>query len=315
MMLKICRKEFIFRDHRPTPACHASTIVRVGDRLIAAWFGGQREGADDVSIWSSYCVDGHWSIPLRVSPPLNIPCWNPVLFAPDENTVVMYYKLGKTIPQWKTMIVVSRDGGKSWSEPVELVPGDDTGGRGPVKNKPIRLTNGRLLAPASTEQGAWRCFVDVFEQGVWQKHPIPVKEEDEVGMIQPTLWEQPAGCVHALMRSDRGCLYRSDSLDGGLTWCPAYPTAIPNNNSGVDCTLTRNGTLVLVCNPVGKNWGSRSPLSVLTSVDNGESFQKQLDLETEPGEFSYPSVIAAGDRIDIVYTYNRTDCIFCELEV
>lgn len=315
MKLEVRRKEFIFSDKRPTQACHASTVVRSKDRMIAAWFGGEREGADDVSIWSSFLGDSCWSTPVRVSPSLNIPCWNPVLFAQDEDTVVLFYKLGKTIPGWKTMTVVSRDGGENWSEPAELVPGDETGGRGPVKNKPVRLSDGRLIAPASTEQGAWRCFADVYDQGVWLKCPIPVADSDESEMIQPTLWEYPTGCVHALMRTNRGCLYRSDSTDGGLNWCSAYPTAIYNNNSGIDCSMTRDGILVLICNPVEKNWGLRSPLSVFISTDNGECFRKQLDLETEPAEFSYPSVITEGNRIYIVYTYKRTDIVFCELEI
>jgi len=47
-----------------------------------------------------------------------------------------------------------------WSQPGELVPGD-IGGRGPVKNKLIKLQNGDWLAPASIETNTlWVCFVD-----------------------------------------------------------------------------------------------------------------------------------------------------------
>ena len=56
----------------------------------------------------------------------------------------------------------SADEGKSWTEPRELVPGDE-GGRGPVRNKILRLSDGSLLAPASIEQGEWRCFMDRSE--------------------------------------------------------------------------------------------------------------------------------------------------------
>ena len=53
-------------------------------------------------------------------------------------------------------------------------------------------------------------------------------------MIQPTLWESKDGSVHMLTRTKLGKIYRSDSLDGGKTWCRAYATNLPNNNSGID---------------------------------------------------------------------------------
>ncbi len=56
----------------------------------------------------------------------------------------------------------SPDGERTWTEPVELVPGDE-GGRGPVRAKPIRLSDGAWLAGASTELGSWRPFADRSE--------------------------------------------------------------------------------------------------------------------------------------------------------
>ncbi|WP_052737040.1 exo-alpha-sialidase [Paenibacillus algorifonticola] len=40
-----------------------------------------------------------------------------------------------------------------------------------------------------------------------------------------------------LLRSTEGFIFRSDSNDDGRTWCQAYPTPLPNNNSGIDVVL------------------------------------------------------------------------------
>ena len=54
------------------------------------------------------------------------------------------------------MVTTSGDGGKTWSTPQHLPHGI----LGPIKNKPVRLTDGTILSPSSTESNAnpslWR---------------------------------------------------------------------------------------------------------------------------------------------------------------
>jgi hypothetical protein len=59
-------------------------------------------------------------------------------------------QIGWKIPEWESYSTRSMDHGVTWSEPSELIAGDH-GGRGPVKNKNIVLTDGTWLAPASLE--------------------------------------------------------------------------------------------------------------------------------------------------------------------
>jgi len=53
-------------------------------------------------------------------------------------------------------------------------------------------------------------------------------------------------------------------------------------------------------------WSLPPPLSVLISEDNGETFPYQVDLETQPGEYSYPSILQTQNgALHVVATYNR----------
>ncbi len=326
--------------HRPFETCHASTVVKLpGGRRLVAFFAGQREGAGDTAIW--LCRDGPsgWDAPQRCFAEPGQPHWNPVLHA-EGNEVWLFYKVGASVHDWSTRVARSHDGGISWSPPCALVPGDPAP-RGPVKNKLIVLSDGAWLAPASVEDDRhWDAFTDrsTDRGATWERSDVPLAhaataddrdaahwgglaanalwETDPArifawdGVIQPTLWESAPGRVHMLLRSTRGRVYRSDSRDGGRSWMEATPTALPNNNSGLDVVRLADGGLLLAYNPVAGNWGQRTPLCLAGSADQGETWQTMLDLETGPGEFSYPAIIAAADALHVTYTANRTDIIY-----
>lgn len=321
------QKELIMQK-LPTAFCHASTVVALPEgELLCCWFGGTHEGEADVAIYASRRTSAGWSKPQVLAAGVEAN-WNPVLFQAQEDRLLLFYKQGNAIARWQTLVRSSSDYGRTWSEPSELVAGDVSGGRGPVRNKPIRLADGRLLAGASTEQGRWQAFVDISDDNgaSWHKSSLveiadlqyqageKTAESDIAvsqqsfygrGVIQPSLWQNADGSVHMLLRSSEGYIYRSDSSDRGESWCSSYALPLPNNNSGLDLVRTASGALFLVCNPVAANWGQRSPLSLFKSVDEGASWHRLLDLETEPAEFSYPAIISVGEKIIITYTYKR----------
>lgn len=325
-------KEFICNP-LPTPNCHASTVLPLPDgTVISAWFGGTKEGTGDVNIWYSLRDENGWGKPHALSCSKSLPHWNPVLFLKENGDVVLFFKVGKQIYSWRTFFSVSSDGGKTFSKPEELVKGDRSDGRGPVKNKCIRLSNGRILAPASYENNGWNCFVDISDDdgATWRKTP-KIKTEQAVPMfnrqnkytsnlipmIQPTLWESSPGKIHMLTRTAVGRAYRSDSEDYGETWCQAYRTDLLNNNSGLDVVKTPNGDLYLISNPVEENWGERSPLTLQKSTDNGATWETVLVLEEEKkdSEFSYPAIEYLDNALHITYTYERLNVAYWKIEL
>ena len=320
-------KELVM-DALPTAFCHASTLIKLRDGgLICCWFGGSHEGEADVAIYAAHRDAAGWSTPVKLADGVEAN-WNPVLFYRQDGTLLLFCKEGQQIAHWRTMVMQSSDDGLSWTAPAELVAGDVSGGRGPVRNKPIRLKSGRVLAGGSTEHGIWQAFADISddEGATWRKStPVAIADlqyragektaESAIavsaqsfygrGVIQPSLWQSFDGSVHMLLRSSEGFVFRADSEDEGESWSAAYALSLPNNNSGLDLVRLEDGTLLLVCNPVAANWGMRSPLSLFISEDDGNTWVKLLDLETALGEFSYPAIVAQGEDVYISYTFDR----------
>lgn len=326
MRYQVLRHEHIFPPEVWFRQCHASSLCVLPDGdLGVAWFGGDHEKADNVAIWFSKCPRtgksvGTWSAPVKIADKEDVPCWNPVLFA-DGDRLVLFYKVGKEIPTWQTMVKESFDSGATWIGEKEAVSGD-IGGRGPVRNKCITLSDGTVLAPASTELGGWNSFVDRSTDGgrTWvrtENIEIDRTENPTAGIIQPTLWQDEAGVVHMLLRSNTGYIYKSASTNGGKTWSPTEKTVLPNNNCGIDVVRMENGRLVLVYNPVSGNWAARTPIAFSVSEDNGITWSEPEILSHQPCgennvnyEFSYPAIIADGEDVYITYTWKRQTVAF-----
>lgn len=321
------RTEFLFEDGECFPECHASCLVRLKNgELLCVYFAGLHEKADDVGIWLSRRTENGWEKPIILAKVAQVPHWNPVIFE-IPGGVRVCFKVGKEIPDWLTWRTESFDGGRTWTKPTPL--GEAVG---PVRSKPILLSNGQMLAPNSVETGiSWRPRVDVSENWGESFRPLsPIcincsREGEEnfisgLGAIQPTLWESENGCVHALLRTTCGYIFRSDSADYGKTFHEAVNTLIPNNNSGIDVVNTSRG-LFLAMNPVSGNWAARTPLVVLKSTDNGRTFshfQTLADLKWDEkgnknAEFSYPAIIADENFLYITFTWMRRQIAHCKI--
>lgn len=316
------------------PECHASTVLPLDDgRILSVYFAGTHEKHDDVGIWLSEQENGSWRPPRLLAKIDDTPHWNPVIYQ-DGKKIRVLFKAGKEIAIWRSYITTSLDGGRTWSVPEALNRDNPAGG--PVRNKPLLLSDGRLLAPNSDETKepvVWLPRIDVSTDGGATFHrlaQIPINRENPrgaqymegAGAIQPTLWESEPGHVHALLRTTAGWIYRSDSADGGRTWCTAYPTNLPNNNSGIDLVKARDA-LYLVMNPVTGNWAARTPIVLMRSTDNGEHFEyfrvlcdMQLDeAHGRMAEFSYPAIVEKDGVLFISFTHNRKSIAFCRIKL
>ena len=306
----VLAEQFIF-ENAPFASAHASTIVETRGGLVAAWFGGSREGASDVAIWlARQQNDGTWTAPHEVAngtqaDGTRYPTWNPVLFELQQGTLTLFYKVGPTPRTWWGMTRTSVDGGRTWSETRRLPDGI----LGPIKNKPVRLADGTIIAGSSTESdespSVWRVHFELTrDQGATWSIVRPPQSEaaPSIDAIQPSMLVHGDGTLQAVGRTRSGRVFDTRSRDRGRSWTALSLLGLPNPSAGTDAVTLRDRRHLMVYNHTPKG---RTPLNVALSHD-GSMWNNVLTLEDEPGEYSYPAVIQTSDgRVHVTYTWKR----------
>jgi predicted neuraminidase len=314
--------EFIF-DTASFPESHAATIAETPAGLVAAWFGGTKERNPDVEIRVSRLQNGKWTKPVSVAngvvnAMLRYPTWNPVLYQVPKGELLLFYKIGPSPGTWKGWIKTSGDNGKTWSAAKALPEGY----LGPIKNKPVMLSNGVLLSPTSTEGDGWKIHFEASkDSGKTWAMIGPINEGKTDAAIQPSILQYKNGKLQILARSKSRAIMESWSNDNGRTWSELKQTTLPNNNSGTDAVTLKDGRQLLVYNHVlppdsAKNGkGARTPLNLAYSF-NGKEWYAAAILEDSPiSQYSYPSIIQSKDgMVHVVYTWRRKKIKYVKID-
>ncbi|WP_084442365.1 exo-alpha-sialidase [Termitidicoccus mucosus] len=314
----VLRSGFIY-ETAPYPECHASTIVETSPgKLVAAWFGGTKEKNPDVCIWVSHFENDKWAEAKNVADGLQPdgkrhPTWNPVLFQPPGKgaPLILFYKVGPSPTTWWGMQIKSTDGGHTWSAPERLPDGI----LGPIKNKPVVLTDGSWLSPSSTEsrKDGWQVHFECSRDAGKTWTVIgPVRKGPNFDAIQPSVLFFPGGRLEALCRTRQGVIAMTWSEDRGRTWSPLAATGLPNPNSGTDAVTLRDGRQLLIYNHSahrpdrpGKGW--RYPIGLALS-DDGIQWRRSVTLDDAPlpEGYAYPAIIQTADGlVHATYTWDR----------
>lgn len=333
--------EFVFAPGQvPFAQSHASSLVELHDgSIMAAWFGGTREGASDVAIWAARRDAKGWSAPIELVREPNIACWNPVLFHTADGKLWLYYKFGASPADWTAGRIVSTDDGRHWSKPEHLAAGLI----GPARAKPLVMADGTVISGTSVEAyQSWAAWIERSQDhgAHWQKiGPITVPDavdmpdaeaeaaakevgpkldvsesgtrtklyppaERTIGIIQPVPVLLGPGHVRLYARSHTRAarIAAADSFDSGKTWSQAHYINLPNPNSGIDAVRLVDGRIVMIYN---HSYNRRNVLNLAVSRD-GETFTPFATLEQGEGQFSYPALIQAQDgSLRMTYTYQR----------
>ncbi|MBK0370902.1 sialidase family protein [Flavobacterium agrisoli] len=307
--------QFIY-EQAPYPSCHSVTIVEAtnGD-LVSAWFGGKHERNPDVCIYVAIKPKGSdkFNEAIQVADGVmpdgkRFPTWNPVLYQIPNGDLMLFYKIGPKPSEWWGVLKRSSDDGKTWSE-AEKMP---DGFLGPIKNKPVLLSNGTLLLPSSTEGNGWHLRMESTPDfgKTWVMGDTISRGKQKINAIQPSILFHKDGSIQAIGRTRNRAVFSTFSKDNGKTWSDLELIGLPQNNSGTDAVTLQNGKHVLVYNhvlpPGNETKGPRTPLNVSVS-DDGINWKAALVLEdSNISQYSYPSIIQSKDgMVHIVYTWRR----------
>ncbi|QIF03658.1 sialidase family protein [Roseimicrobium sp. ORNL1] len=238
--------------------------------------------------------------------------------------LLLFYLRKNSLTDLKVFMRRSTDDGATFGEPVLVTPEE---GYHVMNNaRVIQLASGRLLAPISTTSKVWTkndnfrtvvYFSD--DDGRTWKRSASMLSAPKRGAMEPGLIELKDGSVMQIIRTQTGKIWHSYSKDKGETWSEAAPWSIEAPES--PSTLVRlpaTGDWLLVWNPnvewkdpektvLGANHGGRrTPLVGAISKDEGKTWTKPRELETDPAvTYAYTSITPTphGDRVLLSYYY------------
>jgi len=308
--------ELIFEEIPDAAVYHCSTIAEApnGD-LLSLWYGGSYESSDDQTLFLARRAPGQrdWQAPVPlIRGPDPVP-GNGVIFVDGHERVwIVWCRMDSVRPigrgqGWDRCHLLARcstDNGVTWSKDTDFV---DSKLPAVPRNPPTLTSSGVLVLPLEAiVDGVEGSIFLIGEDGGkrWRKGGFTP------GGSQPAVIERDDKSLFALMRKAPR-LTQIESRDGGDHWTDAVASTLRNPDSGITMTRLANGHLVVIFNDTDT---LRTPLSIARSIDEGRSWEPALQLESNPGEYSYPCVIQTRDgKIHITYTYRRYSIKHVEL--
>ena len=304
---------------------HSATAAEIsGGRIRAFWFGGSREGAADVAIYTSVYspVEASWSperaVVTREAAQRHLrrhvrKLGNPVAGRDRDGRLLLFF-VSVTVGGWAGSainLMVSGDEGETWSEPRRLVATPffniSTLVRGPL----LQYADGTLGLPVYHEMlGKFGELLRLDAEGrAIGKTRLSWGRSSLQPVIVPRSESEAVGFMRYAGRPPNRVLVVRTS-DAGATWTAPAKTSLPNPNAAVGAVLLANGPLVLALNNAEAN---RESLSLASSTDFGGAWRIAHEVEGESSsppppvrEYSYPWIMqdAAGD-MHLLYTWGR----------
>jgi len=303
------------------PSSHSSSLAFVPDpngpgSVVAYWFAGARESAPDVGILSSRYDVAHrrWTAPRAVVDRHALALEMDFFVRRLGNPVAWVDSVGRV----HLFVVATGLGGWAASRVVHLLSDDRGHSFRPLRVLPLSPlfnTSHLVRAPATALADRGALVPLHFEIG--SKYPValrlsPTGEPVEIVRVssdetslQPSIVALDGERGLALLRdhSDARSLKIAGTDDGGRSWTDRGRTNLSNPNSSVVAARLPGGVLVAALNPAREG---RTELALAVSHDGQDwKIERMLESGARDEEFSYPSLLVAGNALHLTYTYKR----------
>ena len=309
-----------------TPSVHNATAVELSDgRLRAFWYGGSREGAQDVAIYSAVFDprQSQWSeervVVSREDTGKDLRRYirklgNPVASLDRTGRLWLFY-VSVSVGGWSGSAVnvkISEDEGRSFGSAIRLMTSPFLNISTLVRGPTFHYTDGTFALPVYHEfLGKFSELVRLDAEGrVLGKTRLSWGRSSLQPVVVPT---SPSDAVALLRRSGTSPhrILLAFTHDGGSQWSEPESSALPNPDAAISAIRTTDGSLLLAFNDSERD---RSDLSLAVSRDAGRSWSVVHRFEAPqplpPGRaarFAYPWLVQTSDEsFHLLYTWDRS---------
>lgn len=307
----VCHESFLVPSLDRYPMSHAPFLAALDERrVMVIWFAGSREWAKDVRLLSCiYHADiGKWESIGEFVTDIGYSLGNSVLQRDHLGRLHLWYV--RTKGYWQEGEVVHltwRDlkAGHEKKTVLPLAPGWLARGRPVLRGEVAYLP---VYHESENVSAVWEENLTTGEGKLFE--PVGAKG----GLIHPVLVEMGSNEFRCFMRNPQHPkqIHFAYSMNRGESWSRAFPTTLPNPNSGLDALMLGGNRIVCAYNDSQRN---RYPLSLAVSRNGGVEWEKTGNLEDLPGEYSYPSLLLTGKGLFLAYTYKRESIKFVSLDM
>lgn len=206
----------------------------------------------------------------------------------------------------------STDEAKTWGEPIKVTM--DPGYNIMNNDRVIQLSDSRIIAPISyvpdiskKEDPLVSFVVYSDDEGRTWKKSKPYLHAPMRGAMEPGVVELADGRLLMIIRTQTGQIYKSISADKGETWSEPEPMGVRSPESPASIKrIPGKKDLLLVWNdnyePGKSHVGQRCPLTIGISEDDGNTWSKVKNIETDPSKtWAYTSITFVKDCVLLTY--------------
>lgn len=209
-----------------------------------------------------------------------------------------------------TVVMRSRDGGRTWSD-VQTLHSEWTGAtRGMIQTKSGRIVFTTMKSLSNPGRHAVLTYASDDDGRTWQASNLidfgGCGHHD--GMMEASLIELRDGRLLKYIRTNWDCLWQAESTDLGTHWHPYGPVPFPAGSNPPMLTRLSNGSIILAYNdldPVGgeavREGGDRERSAAAAKSYRGELSIRFSDDECQ--SWTEPVVIAHRDTGELCYPF------------